>query len=217
MVQIPHGRGERRGPDAYVNQIESRNARVREIPVNDGWYVSTVDPYGADVTALTSDGSASTFNKFGLYLFTFPQLVRGVEVAKARVRITSAPGATRLIRFAIYRYDREHGQRAFRVVSGTEVRVTAGATGVIEKTLENPATLRVGSVYYLGINVGHQVGVACVENSANRLIPAFYDAAAFTSALSPMPAKIPLSQFSKEYEVNVPWVIYLSKLGAEIS
>lgn len=216
MAQIPHGRGERRGPDAYVAQTESRNARAREIPVNDGWFISTLDPYGADISALTSDGSATTWNKFALYLFALPPLISGVELFKARFRITAAPGHNRYVRFGIYRYGADHGEKQFRVVPGTPMEFTAGATGVLDRQLERPVVLRKGSPYYLGINVGHQVGLACVENRTHRIVPALYDAAAMTSALGPLPAKVSLKNYSKEYAVNVPWVMYLSKTGDEI-
>jgi len=102
------------------------------------------------------------------------------------------------------------------VVPGTDLIFDAGTSGVLERELKSPAVLRKGSPYYLGINVGLGVGLACVENSAHRIVPAFYDAAAMTSALGPLPAKVPLSNYSKEYAVNVPWVMYLSKTGDEI-
>jgi len=216
MAQIPHGRGERRGPDALISQTESRNARMRGMPVNDGWFISTLDPYGADISALVSDGSTSTWNKFALYLFAFPPLVSGVEVFKARFRMTTAPAVNRYVRFGIYRYGDENGKREFRVVPGTDLTFDAGTSGVLERELKNPVILRRGNPYYLGINVGLGVGLACVENSAHRIVPAFYDANAMTSALGPLPAKVPLKNYSKEYAVNVPWVMYLSKTGDEI-
>jgi len=216
MAGIPHGRGERRGPDAYINQMESRNARARGMPVNDGLFVSTLDPYSADVTTLTSDGSASTWNKFAHYLFAFPPLVSGVDIFKARFRMTVAPSVNRFVRFGVYRFDSEHGKKAFRVVPGTRFTFDAGTAGVLERKLKNPVTLRKGSQYYLGINVGLGVGLACVQNPATRLVPAFYDANAMASATGPLPAKVPLSNYSKEYAVNVPWVMYLSKTGDEI-
>ena len=216
MVQIPHGRGERRGPDALVSQTESRNARMREMPVNDGLFVSTLDPYGADITALTSDGTASTWNKYALYLFALPPLVSGIELHKARLRMTAAPGATRHVRFGIYRYDTEHGKSQFRVIPGTFVDFTAGSTGILERQLERQVVLRKGSRYYLGINVGQGVGLACVENTSHRIVPALYDANAMASALGRLPAKVSLKNYSKEYTVSVPWVMYLSKTGDEI-
>jgi hypothetical protein len=48
------------------------------------------------------------------------------------------------------------------------------------------------------------------------VVPAFYDANAMASALGPLPAKVMLSNYSKEYAVNVPLVMYLSKTGDEI-
>jgi len=216
MARIPHGRGERRGPDAFINQLESRNARVREMPKNNGLFISTLDPYSADITALTSDGSASTWNKYAHYLFTFPPLVSGIEVFKARFRMTAAPGATRYVRFGIYRFGSEYGKKQFRVVPGTGLTFSAGATGVLDRELRNPVILRKDSQYYLGINVGQGVGLACSENSTTRLVPAFYDADGMASALGPLPAKVRLGNYSKEYAVNVPWVMYLSKTGDQI-
>tara|TARA_R110000824_G_scaffold112943_1_gene262432 strand:+ start:3922 stop:4575 length:654 start_codon:yes stop_codon:yes gene_type:complete len=216
MVQIPHGRGERRGPDAYVSQSESRNSRAREIPQNKGWYVSTLDPYGADLTALTSDGSVSTYNKFSLYLFSLPPLSTGIEVDRVRTRITNAPGVNRHLRLGIYRYDTGQGKKSFRMVPGTQAVFDGGATGLKEQKLKNPAVLRKDEIYYVGAHVGLAIGLASVENMALRIVPAMYYSVMMSTANSPLPGKVPLSNGTKLYAVNVPWVMYLSKTGAEL-
>ena len=98
----------------------------------------------------------------------------------------------------------------------TFVDFTAGSTGILERQLERQVVLRKGSRYYLGINVGQGVGLACVENTSHRIVPALYDANAMASALGRLPAKVSLKNYSKEYTVSVPWVMYLSKTGDEI-
>jgi len=207
MVRVPHGRGERRGTDAYIGQTESRNSRVREIPRRDEWMISPFRAYGSDQTSRTGHGQT-------LRLALLPWLEHGLEARFARLRVTTS-NAGSYVRSCIYRLETDEGVRRFIQVPSTETIFLGDIYGVRTSELPGTATLRPGVRYFQGTYVSNaSIGISSGANTAQRVVPV--KTLSSGSLATKLPASVTVASMTNTFGLYVPWVVYMSSLAKEI-
>ena len=210
MARIPHGRGERRGTDAYIGQTESRNSRVREIPRRDEWMISPFRAYGSDQTSATGYGQT-------LRVALLPWLEHGLEARFARLRVTTS-NAGSYVRSCIYRLETDEGVRRFVKVPSTETLFLGDSTGVKTSELPDTATLRPGVRYFLGAYVSNaSIGISSGVNTSQRVVPVkTLSSGIASSSATKLPASVTVASMTNSFGSYVPWVVYMSSLAKEI-
>ncbi len=209
MARVPHGRGERRGTDAYIGQTESRNSRVREIPRRDEWMISPFRSYGSDQTSAT--GYSQNFR-----LALLPRLSNGLEARFARLRVTTSSAGS-FVKSCIYRLETSEGVRRFVKVPSTETFFLGDSTGVKTSELTGTAVLRPEVRYFLGAHVSNSsIGISSGTNTAQRVVPIKTVAGSLSSTATRLPASVTVGSTTNTFASYVPWIVYMSGLAKEV-
>ena len=212
---VKGGRGRLVGRDSRVLSGELLSRRALEPDRSEQLTLSPWGSYGGDVTANTGYTQ-------DLRLTILPELRDEFKPAYGRIRFTTAlSGRGWFVAAAIYRFSfRDSGSPAtFSKVPGTDALFPAEATGVqtipLARQNSNIETmLTPGVQYFLGAFVSDSsIGLVSDANTGRRLFPV---TAAEMTASRILPKSVKVTQTTKHYEKYAPWIVYLSRVGAEI-
>jgi len=208
--EIPHGRGQRRGEDAWSGQEESWAIRARESnPDAAEWFISSFPFHANDAVVVTGALGAA------LQLNMLPSLSGVIEVTSARIKIyTQDSGKT--IRACIYRFDTSQKTKQFVKVPNTDVTFDVSAqyrTTPLDVKLDGVARLTPGYPYFLGTRANSgtvRVPVTTAQNVCH--FPSYQ----IPVEDGPLPGRLNISDLDKNYDGYVPWITYLSKEAEQL-
>ena len=212
---VKGGGGRLVGQDSRVltGQLLSQRAAVPDH--SEQLALSPWGAYGGDVSNNTGYGQ-------NLRLMFLPELKNEFRPAYARLRFTSATADRGwFVAAAIYRFSfRDTGGSAgFSKVPGTDALFLAESTGVktvpiTQQNINDGTVLTSGIQYFLGAFVSSSsIGVVTDANTSSRVIPV---TTAVMAASHSLPRSVAVTQTTKSYASAVPWIVYLSRVGAEI-
>lgn len=201
--RLPGGYGKRTGEDERVNRSESEFAREKLQAAENGWIIANFVPG----THLDVTGVLMVTGVFSLYLV--PEVrTQSAAVSTARIGCAGA-SASSIVQTALYAYQ----DGSFRRIPGTLGIFTTGSAGLKSATLAGQALIAPDTRLFIGVAVsgapvleGFQAGTTVT----GRLL------ASFTYASSTCPASVEKAALTKSYTTDVPAVVYLSKIAADV-
>jgi hypothetical protein len=206
MTSLPGGRGYRSGPDAWTNQQESFESRLRDQSKQDLW------TYGAAYWGRAAFIGTLQIQTNLVRLGILDPPVRDIEVKFVRLRVETG-SADNEFESALYVYEREP-QRGFRQIAWTHAVFDVTTTGTKTLQLRNPGVLRTGFIYAQASHETFSVGravLAAVRNDES------VGATRLDLTLNHLPTYIARNSLTLTGGASaIPAVTYLSNAAAQV-